>query len=41
MQKIPRQVLIMADVPVANPSSPSVMLAPFETAVMMKMTIRI
>ena len=30
----------MADVPVANPSKPSVILAPFETAVITKITTR-
>ena len=36
-----KQTPITAEVPEASPSSPSVMFAPLETAVMMKMTIRI
>jgi hypothetical protein len=35
----PRVAPMMADVPVARPSIPSVMFAPFDTAVMMRITI--
>ena len=35
---MPRQTPIKADTPVANPSKPSVILAPFETAVIIKIT---
>jgi hypothetical protein len=35
---MPSTVPIIADVPAANPSIPSVILAPFETAVMMNVT---
>ena len=39
--KIPRAKTIIAEVPAASPSIPSVKLAPFDTAVIMKMTIGI
>ena len=37
--KIPSASTDIADVPAAKPSIPSVKLAPFETAVIMKITI--
>jgi hypothetical protein len=37
---MPSAITMMAEVPVARPSTPSVMLAPLLTAVMMKMTAR-
>ena len=37
--KIPSASTDIADVPAAKPSIPSVRFAPFETAVMMKITI--
>ena len=37
--KIPSVSAIMAEVPAANPSIPSVRLAPLETAAMIKMAI--
>ncbi len=37
--KIPNVNTIMAEVPAARPSIPSVKLAPFDTAVIIKMTI--
>ncbi|CAI8360285.1 MAG: Uncharacterised protein [Bacteroidetes bacterium MED-G17] len=39
--KIPRVAAIIAAVPAANPSIPSVRLAPFDTAVMINMTSKI
>ena len=39
--KIARETPIIADDPAANPSIPSVKLAPFDTAVIMKMIIGI
>mgnify|MGYP003330545823 CR=1 FL=1 len=39
--KMPRQTPIMALTPVAKPSNPSVMLAPLDTAVTIKMTMSI
>ncbi len=39
--KIPKVSTIMADVPAARPSIPSVRFAPFETAVIIKILTRI
>lgn len=39
--KIPKVSTIMADVPAARPSMPSVKFAPLETAVIINMTIGI